>query len=63
MENMDTRICGYTDITHGNWIPTSCNIPQNDLSYMHGSEDTRIRRYAVENTSHIVSVMRPKHSL
>ena len=62
MENIDTRIRGYADITHGNWIPTSCNILQNALYYMHGYVDTRIRGYAVENTSCIVSVIRPKHS-
>ena len=55
VENMDTRIRGYADITHGNWIPTSCNILQNAL-YMW------IRGYAVESTSRIVSVIRPKHS-
>ena len=60
MENMDTWIRGYADITHGNWIPTSCNVLQNALSYMHGYVDTRIRGYAVENTPRIVSVIRPK---
>ena len=42
---LDTRIRGYADITHGDWIPTSCNILQNALSYMQNSKFPRKASY------------------